>query len=226
MNKNAEAAKDFEFKQCVSILKSTGKKARTLRELRDVIAIVSEESIFHHTYQYFLKGHVLEYTNDFAHWAGESLEERSLAERLSGIDPYDFSTRSALRNELLKVIDEYLKNFPEPREAMAGEEFYFNQTITLAFPVGIRVQNLAEFLIAIKYIDAGSIYYHFYEARIRLGSGVDDFSAWIQNVLLKKELADKIRAIDPLMHSVEGIREHIIEAVEEKVKADMEVLRH
>ena len=108
---------------------------------------------------------------------------------------------------------------------MAGEEFYFNQTITLIFPVGIRVKNLAEFLIAIKYIDAGSIYYHFYEARIRLGSGVDDFSAWIQDVVLKKELADKIRAIDPFMHSVDGIREHIIEAVEEKVKTDMEVIK-
>jgi hypothetical protein len=221
----AEVTTDFEFRQCVSILKSTGRRAKNLRELREIISLVSDESIFHHTYQYFLKGHILEYTNDFAHWAGESLEERALAEHLSSIDPYDFSNIDELRNRLLHTIDEYLNKFPEPREAMAGEEFYFNQTITLIFPVGIRVKNLAEFLIAIKYIDAGSIYYHFYEARIRLGSGVDDFSAWIQDVVLKKELADKIRAIDPFMHSVDGIREHIIEAVEEKVKTDMEVIR-
>jgi len=221
----AEVTTDFEFRQCVSILKSTGRKAKNLRELREIIALVSDESIFHHTYQYFLKGHILEYTNDFAHWAGESLEERALAEHLSSIDPYDFSSIADLRNRLLRAIDEYLKKFPEPREAMAGEEFYFNQTITLIFPVGIRAQNLAEFLIAIKYVDASSIYYHFYEARTRLGSGVDDFSAWIQDVVLKKELADKIRAIDPFMHSVDGIREHIIEAVEEKVKSDMEVIK-
>jgi len=220
----AETVKSFEFKQCVSILKSTGRKARTLRELREVIAAVSDESIFHHTYQYFLKGHILEYTNDFAHWAGESLEESALSEHLSSIDPYDFSSIAELRERLLKTIDGYLEMFPEPREAMAGDEFYLNQTITLTFPVGIRVTNLAEFLIAIKYIDAGCIYYHFYEARIRLGSGVDDFSAWIQNVLLKKDLADRVRAIDPLMHSVEGIREHIIEVVEEAVKKDMEVI--
>jgi len=220
----AEVTTDFEFRQCVSILKSTGRKAKNLRELRENISLVSDESIFHHTYQYFLKGHILEYTNDFAHWAGEGLEERALAEHLSSIDPYDFSTIDELRKRLLHVIDEYLKKFPEPREAMTGEEFYFNQTITLIFPVGIRAQNLAEFLIAIKYVDARSIYYHFYEARIRLGSGVDDFSAWIQDVVLKKELADKIRAIDPFMHSVDGIREHIIEAVEEKVKTDMEVI--
>ncbi len=213
---------DFEFKQCVSLLKSTGRKARNLRELRDVIAVVSDESIFHHTYQYFLKGHVLEYTNDFAHWAGESLEERALSEHLSNIDPYVFKNIDELRQELLNVIDFYLENFPEPREAMAGNEFYFNETITLTFPAGIRVKNLAEFLIAVKYIDAAAIYYHFYEARVRLG--VDDFSKWLEDALNKKELSEKIRSIDLFMHSIEGIREHIIEAVEKDVRTGMEAI--
>ncbi|WP_333656057.1 DUF5752 family protein [Dissulfurispira sp.] len=212
----------FEFKQCVSLLKSTGKKAKNLRELRDAIAVVSDESIFHHTYQYFLKGHILEYTNDFAHWAGESLEERALAERLSNIDPYAFKNIDELRQELLNVIDIYLENFPEPREAMIGDEFYFNETITLTFPVGIRVKNLAEFLIAVKYIDAAAIYYHFYEARVRLG--VDDFSKWIEDSLDKKDLSEKIRAIDPFMHSIEGIRDHIIETVEKDVRTEMEAI--
>lgn len=212
----------FEFKQCVSILKSTGKKDKSLRELRNVIAVVSDESIFHHTYQYFLKGHFFEYTNDFAQWAGESLEERALSEHLSNIDPYAFKTIDELRQELLNVIDSYLKNFPEPREAMPGDEFYFNETITLTFPAGIRVRNLAEFLIAIKYIDAAAIYYHFYEARVRLG--VDDFSMWIEESLGKNEPAEKIRAIDPFMHSIDGIREHIIEAVEADVRNGMEAI--
>ncbi len=218
----AEVKESFEFKQCISILKSTGKKARNLRELRDVIAVVSDESIFHHTYQYFLKGHILEYTNDFAHWAGESLEESALAEHLSNIDPYDFKNISELRQELINVINSYLENFPEPREVMIGDEFYFNETITIIFPAGVRARNLAEFLIAVKYIDDTAIYYHFYEARIRLG--VDDFSRWIEDSLNKKELADKIRMIDPFMHSIEGIREHIIEAVERDVRTGMEII--
>jgi hypothetical protein len=216
--------KAFEFKQCVSIIKSTGKKAKTLRELRDLISLVSDDSISHHTYQYFLKEHIHEYTNDYAHWAAESLEERALSEHLSNIDPYDFKKIDDLKFELLKVIDEYIKNFPEPREAMPGDEFYFNETITLTFPVGIKVQNLAEFLLAIKYLDDGSIYYHFYEARVRLGRGVDDFSAWIEDVLRKKELAEKIRAIDPFMHGINGIREHIVEVVDAEVRKEMEVL--
>lgn len=219
-----EEIRPFEFKQCVSILKSTGRKAKNLRELRDGIAIVSNECIFHHTYQYFLKGGILEYTNDFAHWAGESLEERALSEHLSNVDPYVFKTTDDLRGELLNVIDYYLGNFPGPREAMPGDEFCFNETVTLIFPAGIMVKNLAEFLTAIKYVDAGSIYYHFYEARMRLGGGVDDFSRWIEDVFGKRELADKIRAIDPFMHNIEGIRGHIVEAAEEKVRKDMEVI--
>ncbi len=219
-----EEIRPFEFKQCVSILKSTGRKAKNLRELRDGIAIVSDECIFHHTYQYFLKGGILEYTNDFAHWAGESLEERALSEHLSNIDPYDFKNISDLRNKLLNVINDYLERFPEPRETVPGDEFCFNETVTLIFPAGIMVKNLAEFLTAIKYVDAGSIYYHFYEARMRLGGGVDDFSRWIEDVFGKKELADKIRAIDPFMHNIEGIRGHIVEAVGEEVRRDMEVI--
>ena len=87
-----ETERPFEFRQCITILKSTGIKAANLKELRQIIATVSDDSIFHHTYQYFLKEHILEYTNDFAHWAGESLEERAVAEELSNIDPYGCGT--------------------------------------------------------------------------------------------------------------------------------------
>ena len=54
-----KGAKPFEFKECVIVPKSTGKKARNLRELRALLGRVSDESISHHTYQYFLSGHVL-----------------------------------------------------------------------------------------------------------------------------------------------------------------------
>jgi hypothetical protein len=214
----------FEFMQCVSLLKATGKKAGSLRELRDGIEGASDESIFHHTYQYFLKGHILEYTNDFAQWAGESIEENALSEGLSNIDLYAFKDISSLRKELIKVIDGYLDLFPEPREAIPTDEFYFNETVTFVFPVGIRARNLAEFLTALRYIDTACIYYHFYEARMRLGGGIDDFSRWVEEVFGKEDLAGRIRSIDPFMHTLDEIKNHIIEEVEEEVRKDMEVL--
>lgn len=215
--------KPFDFKQCASIIKSTGKKAKTLRELRDKIALVSDESIFHHTYQYFLKEkRVLEYTNDFAQWTGEILKENILAEQLSNIDPYTFKSISDLKDETVRVINEYLKAFPKTRAAISGDEFYFNESTTFVSPVGVEAKNLAEFLMAIKYVDLESIYFHFYEARIRPPEEVDDFSNWFEDALNKKELAHRIRTIDPFMHGLEATRLHIIEIVEEELKKDME----
>jgi hypothetical protein len=214
--------KSFEFKQCVTLLKSTGKKAGNLRELKDVLAQVSDGAIAHHTYQYFLKGHILEYTNDFAHWAGESIEERALAERLSNIDPYAYASVQDLRRDLIGTIDDYLTAFPEPRDAMPGDEFHFNETVMLVFPAGVRARNLAEFLMAMKYAEASTLYYHFYDARMRLGNKTDDFSQWLEEGMEKPEVAGKVRSIDPFMHTLETIRERIVDAVEEEVKRDME----
>ncbi len=211
----------FEFKQCITMQKSTGKKAGNLRDFREALAAVSNRSIFHHTYQYFLKGHILEYTNDFAQWAGESLEERALAEQLSNIDPYDFQDIGGLRKALVNVVDDYLRQFPEPRDAMPGDEFFFNETVTIVFPGGVHARNLAEFLMAVKYVEGSSLYYHFFDARQRSG-GADDFSAWFQEALGKSDLAARVRSIDPFMHSLEGIRERIAAAVEEELRRDME----
>jgi len=213
--------KPFEFKQCIAILKATGRRASSIRELRKGISEVSDECIFHHVYQYFLKGHILEYTNDFAQWVAHFLEERALAEQLSNLDPYMFRSIDDLRRELLRVIDAFLKSFPEPRSAMPGNEFFFSEAITIVFPCGIRAKNLAEFFFAIKNVDTESIYYHFYEARMRLGGGVDDFSKWIEECLGRRYLAERIRSIDPFMHNLDGIREQIARFVDEDLRQEM-----
>lgn len=210
----------FEFKESVSIIKSTGQKARDLKELRAGIETISDASLFHHTYQYFLKGHILEYTNDFAHWAGETIEERILAEQLTSIDPYRFETIDKLRRELISVIDRFLAHFPYPREALPGSEFFFNESMIIVFPARQWAGNLAEFLIAIRFVDPASIYYHFYEARVRLG--VDDFSEWIEKALKKEALAERIRGIDPFIHNLEKVRDLIARFVEGEVRMDME----
>ena len=217
-----EQAKPFQFMECATILKATGKKARDIRELRKIIASIGEESLFLHTCQYFLKGHVLEYTNDFAHWVGENLEERALSERLSNIDPFALKGMDELRKEILSGIDDYLDQFPEPRSALPGGEFYFNESVSMIFFSGIQARNLAEFLIAVRYVDTSSLYYHFYEARIRHES--DDFSTWVEEALGDAALARKMRAIDPFMYSIERIRARLVSEVEKDLRREMEVI--
>jgi hypothetical protein len=171
-----------------------------------------------------LKDISVEHTNDFAHWAGEFLEERSLAERLSMVDPFSHKNIQEVRNELLLIIDSYLNQSPQPRAVWPGDEFYFNETVSVIFPAGLRIRNLAEFLMAIKYIEPASIYYHFYEARVRLGSRQDDFSQWMADVLEETALAERIRTIDPFMNSLGDIKEYLIQEVEQKLRADMEII--
>ncbi len=214
----------FIFKQCTSILKATQQKAATIRELVLGIKEVSDASIFHHTYQYFLKGHILEYTNDFAQWVGEALEEKTLSEHLSIIDPYTFDKISELRTRIVGVIKDYLGHFPEPRPALRGNEFYFNESATIIFPTGIVAHNLAEFLQALKYVDSSSIYYHFYEGRSRGIYGPDDFSTWLSDKADEKELSERLRHIDPFMYDIESMRRLIVQIVEQRVQKDMETL--
>jgi len=216
--------KSFVFRDIINVTKSTGFMASNLLELRNAVAEVSEECIFHHIYRYFVYGHITEQTNDFAHWASESLEESALAEQLSNIDPYSFRSTEELRKATIAVLDYYIENYPEPRPVLPGYEFYFCEAVSYVFPAGIKARNLAEFLMAIKYIDASSIYYHFFEARTRLRKESDDFSKWIKEVSKSPATAEKLRGVDPFMSNLEGIREQIIRILEEAIREEMEVV--
>jgi hypothetical protein len=211
----------FEFRQCVKLLKATGQKARNLEELCNLIDTISVNSIYHHVYEYPFKLIELEYTNDFAHWAGEVLEARALSEALSNIDPYRFPAIEDLRRELIREINEFIKGTPAYRQMLSPEEFYFNETVTFVFPAGARARNLAEFLLALRFVDPSSIYYHFFEARNRVG--VNDFSAWLKDALGREELASKLFEIDLLMHTVENIRGLISDIIQEELKKEIEV---
>jgi len=211
----------FEFRQCVKLLRATGRKARDLEELESAIRSVSPHSIYHHVYEYPLKMIELEYTNDFAHWAGETLEARRLAEALSNIDPYRFGSMEELRDELARQIEEFRKNQSLVQRVLPGEEFYFNETVTLVFPAGARARNLAEFLMALKFVDASSIYYHFFEARNRVG--INDFSVWLKDALGREELARNLHEMDLLMHTVSGIRDLIASSLEDELRREIEV---
>ncbi len=214
----------FVFRECRKIIMATGKKARNLAELAELAGQASANSIYHHTYEYFFSGHIVEYTNDFAQWVGTTLEARVLSENLSNIDPFRHSASlDSLREELLGSISRYVKKYGDPGNVLPGEEFYFQESVTVVFPAGFRALNLAEFLMAIRTVDQQSIYYHFYEGRSRVKGGIDDFSRWVDDTLGYKELALDIRSIDPFMHSIEGIRAHIANFIEKALREEIEV---
>ena len=55
-----------------------------------------------------------------------------------------------------------------------------------------------------------AIYYHVFEARHRLGSSENDFSAWALHTLGMPDLADRLRSINPYLGSLERLRSALI----------------
>jgi len=66
-------------------------------------------------------------------------------------------------------------------------------------------------------ITIDSIYFHVFEARLRLEKGTNDFSSWIENSIGNKALADKISKLDPYTHTLEELRRVIIKIIEAQI---------
>lgn len=210
----------FKFFECTALIRMTGRRAGDIVELVEILKQVSAASIFHHMHQYFLKPHVRPpaYHNDFAEWAAHALEEKSLAERFANINPYEFSRIEDVRAELVRIATEHLKEYPQTRRVRPGNEFFFNEGITLVMPVDIEASTHAEFLEALKQVDYTSIYFHFYEARLRLGNEQDDFTRYFDDCLECGGISTRLKCLDPYVYGTEVLREKIIEILEDELR--------
>jgi dCMP deaminase len=72
------------------------------------------------------------------------------------------------------------------------------------------VKTLEEFVAELKKVTVDSIYYHMFEAKLRLEKGENDFSLWLDTAVGEKELARKISRLDPYTYTMESLREKII----------------
>lgn len=207
----------FTFFECVGLLKSTGRWASNIIEFLEILKQASPECVFHHMHQYFLKvtPQSRYYTNDFAVWVAEWLEEKSLAERLANLNPYTYKSVEDLRWETVHIIEEYLKDYPPPRPVLPGGEFYFSEGVTIVVPSGFDATDLVEFVDCLDRVDRSSIYFHFFEARLRLGREKDDFSEWLATSLGKEDIAERIKSLDAYMFDLDELREIIKDIVSE-----------
>jgi hypothetical protein len=62
-----------------------------------------------------------------------------------------------------------------------------------------------------------SLYFHIFEAKLRLQRGANDFSLWLEDCLGEKELAEQITRLDPYNYTMENLREIIIQLCEKKL---------
>ncbi len=189
--------------------------ARTLAELRDGIREVTGSSIFHHTFGAMrdrpFAAH--RYTNDFARWTAEVLQDWPVAERLAFMDPTEFPSIRELRERILQVIGDRLTEEGETAAAPPGREFHFSQSISLIYPIGQEARTLAELVEGIRRASVRSLFFHLVEARLRIGRCTNDLSCWLMDSLDAPELARRLDQLDLLVPSTEELRHQVLRAL-------------
>jgi hypothetical protein len=132
------------------------------------------------------------------------------------VDTFQFSSLQALRERHIFIIEEQLAQAGSLREAAQGDEFHFVKSISVIIPAPYEASDIREFLGALRKLSPGSLYFHIFESRLRLGRGLNDFSAWLANSLDEEELAQKVARLDPYTHSLEGLRVSLIQLIEKE----------
>jgi len=216
-----KAKEPFKFYTRLHLSELTGLRAGTLGQLLALIKEASDSCIYHHTHRFLQQHQYLspEPPNDFAYWVREILGEDELGERLGSIDTMQFSNIAVLKERLAATIEDYLKDNPieKLRFAREGEEFHFMKTVSFILPTNHIAYDLKEFTDILRKITIDSIYFHIFEARLRLGRKTNDFSHWIEDSFGNKRLADRIASLDPYLRTLEDLRETIIKLIEKEI---------
>jgi len=221
MPEQIKAKEPFKFYTRLHLSELTGLRATTLGQLLGLIKTVSGSCIYHHTHRFLQQHQYLspEPPNDFAYWVAEILGEDELGEKLASIDTVQFSTIHDLREVIAIAIDDYLKNnaLAKLKFAREGEEFHFMKSVSFVIPTNYVAYDLKEFKDILGNITIDSIYFHIFEARLRLERKTNDFSNWIENSIGDKELAEDISRFDPYSYTLEGLRNILVGMIESRV---------
>jgi hypothetical protein len=201
---------EFRFYSKLDLTILLKKKAKTSGQLLECLKEVPDTSIYFHTHLFLLHYHYLTPVppNDFAQWALTSLNDDILGEKLSSIDIIRFDSIAELRKRIIEVVETHVAENGGKRESPDGEEFHFMASQSFIFPTPILAQSLSEFRTHLEQVSLNSLYHHMFDARLRLGRGENDFSAWFRGIG-KPELADEVMRLDPYVHTLEGLRKRI-----------------
>jgi hypothetical protein len=215
LNNKKKKINPFRFCTHFELRESTGLKARNARELVNIIKDVPGSVIYYHTHVFLQQHQFLspEPLNAFAYWVANVLGEDYLGERLGSIDICQFYTIRGLREKIIEIIEGFLFDAKEIRNAPRGKEFDFTKSRSFVIPTSYQARNLIEMVECLKKVTIHSIDFHVFSARLRLEKGVNDFSYWIDTSLEYPSLASKLENFDPYTYTLEGLRNYIIETI-------------
>jgi hypothetical protein len=208
----------FYFYTSSNLVALTGEKADTLEGLLPLLRSCSGSAIFYHVFQSFRERFfvIRKYHSEFAQWISTSLGEEALAEKLAMLDVRDFTSIRALREAMIRILEEHLLAHPGSAKQQGKTPFFLCQSISVAMQTGDMARSLADFHRIVQKIGVRSIHYHLIEARLRLGIHTNDFSYWFRTSLMRERLARRIEGIDIYLHSFDQIRQMILQFIQEE----------
>ncbi len=191
-----------------------GIKAKDPAELLDGISKVPVYSIYHHTHRFLQQHHYLspEPPNDFAYWLTSILNLRELGEAMASIDIVRWKSMEDLRAEFIRILDDYLTKGKYTISAPEGSEFHFMSAKVFVLPTNCAAKNLEEFVDAIQRVSVQSLYFHVFEARMRLEEDENDFTLWFRSIG-QEQLAKDLSRLDPYTMTLENLRDRIVKEV-------------
>lgn len=204
----------FYFRSQVELVRLLGLKARNPVELMEGLKTVPPLSIYYHTHKFLQQHRVLspEPPNDFAYWLGTILNLRELGEAVASVDVMKWKNMEELRAEFIRILDFYLSQGKYTVDAPEGAGFHFMSCRVFVLPTQRIARTPGEFIEAVRMINPRSLYFHVFEAKMRLEGEENDFAAWFRG-LGKVETAKALSTLDPYTITLEGLRSKIIETV-------------
>src|ERR1700732_82547 len=114
-------ATPFSFFTVAYVTRIGNQSAGNLVEFLRGLEECSDGSIFHHTFQTLGSHHFLTegFSNDFAQWVLADANRDALAEQLAALDIREYTDIAALREDLCRLVKEYLKQNPQFAEQQA-----------------------------------------------------------------------------------------------------------
>ena len=188
-----------------------GIRARNIQGLLDGIRRVPDSSIYYHTHRFLQQHHYLspEPPNDFAYWVSDVIGDDALGEQLSSVDIVQFSSIAELRARFVAILETHLESLERATMSAPGEDFHFMASRLFVISTGMSAGTLKDFLEILGRVSVNSLYYHVFDAKLRLERGDNDFSAWFESLGLT-DLAREMQSLDPYTYTLEGLRKRIM----------------
>jgi len=214
-----QAEKPFAFAGCIELRQTLDVHALDERELLRRLAEVPADSIFFHTFGYFLRHRpfTTAYGNDFGRWVALEVGDRALAERLAVVDPFAFPTVEGLREHLVTIVQDHLRGREAEGRVEFDRAFHFQRSHIVEVPLGVTATTLVEFRAGLASVDESAIYLHTVETRAR-ERRAEAFAEWLRESLALPALAERFERIDPYLTTLERVRGRLLAFVDEALQ--------